>query len=183
VDVRIISATNRDLREHVEKGLFRQDLFFRINVIPIILPPLRERTQDIPILAESFFSRLRLKSGKNIESISREALDALMGFRWPGNVRELKSAFEYAFVTCQESILKPQHFPPNIFEGMGPAKQGSYRVLSKEKTKKRRLLEALELTGGNQTKAAQILGVSRVTVWNRMKKYGIDLKKVAGPLG
>ncbi len=105
VDVRIISATNKDLEGLVQKGLFRDDLFFRINVIPISLPPLRDRVEDISLLADSFFTRTRLKSGKKIRGIGNEAMAFLMAYHWPGNVRELRSALEYAFVTCQERGL------------------------------------------------------------------------------
>ncbi len=104
VDVRIISATNKNLSSLVKTGAFRKDLYFRINVIPIQMPPLRERVEDIPLLAESFFRKLRIKSGKSIEGISNLALEVLIRYPWPGNVRELKSAFEYAFVTCQEPL-------------------------------------------------------------------------------
>ena len=114
VDVRVISATNKNLSSLVETGAFRKDLYFRINVIPIQMPPLRERVEDIPLLAESFFRKLRIKSGKSIEGISNLALEVLMKYPWPGNVRELKSAFEYAFVTCQEPLIHPHHLPPDI---------------------------------------------------------------------
>lgn len=101
VDVRIISATNKHLTQLVDQGLFRKDFYFRINVIPIHLPLLRERVEDIPLLAEAFFRKMKLKSGKEIQGISQDAMETLMSYAWPGNVRELKSAFEYAFVTCQ----------------------------------------------------------------------------------
>jgi len=105
VDVRIISATNKNLVRLVDQGSIRQDFYFRINVIPITLPPLRERVEDIPLLAEFFFRKNRLKSGKNIQGMNNDTMSALMNYRWPGNVRELKSAFEYAFVTCQEAMI------------------------------------------------------------------------------
>ncbi|MBW2612967.1 MAG: sigma 54-interacting transcriptional regulator [Deltaproteobacteria bacterium] len=175
VDVRIISATNRDLVQLVDQGIFRKDFYFRINVIPIHLPLLSQRVEDIPLLAEVFFRKMRLKSGKSIEGISREAMDALMGYAWPGNVRELRSAFEYAFVTCQDSMIQPFHFPADIFQ---PRKQpkatvrrASYRM---NEIEKRELIDALERASGNKSKAAEFLGVSRVTVWNRMKRFGID---------
>ena len=112
VDVRIISATNWDLPKLVEMGKFRKDFFFRINVIPIHLPPLRDRMEDIPLLAETFFQKIRLKSDKNLKGISKQAMDALMGYDWPGNVRELKSAFEYAFVPVTMTLILPGHLPP-----------------------------------------------------------------------
>ena len=114
VDVRIISATNRNLVHLIERGAFRDDFFYRINVIPIWMPPLRERTEDIPLLADSFFRRIQMKSGKPVGGISNAALDVLMAYDWPGNVRELKSAFEYAFVACRGQNIEPAHFPPHV---------------------------------------------------------------------
>jgi len=175
VDVRIISATNRDLMPLVERDAFRKDFFFRINVIPIHLPLLRHRAEDIPLLAEAFFRNMRLKSGKKIEGISREAMDALMHHAWPGNVRELRSAFEYAFVTCQEPMLQPYHFPADVLQAKRKpralAKKGPFTM---HEIEKRELVDALERSGGNKSRAAQLLGVSRVTVWNRMKRFGIE---------
>ncbi len=176
VDVRIISATNKDLRMLVEKGTFRDDLFFRINVIPIILPPLRERPEDISLLAESFFRTNQLKTGKEIKGISNDAMALLTAYGWPGNVRELRSAFEYAFVTCQESLIQPHHFPPAVHQGK-TANRASKAVPSRKETKKGDLIQALKQAGGNQSEAARILGVSRVTVWNRVRQFGIDLKR------
>jgi PAS domain S-box-containing protein len=175
VDVRIISATNRDLMQLVDQGIFRKDFYFRINVIPIHLPLLREKAEDIPLLAEAFFRKMRLKSGKKIDGISREAMDALMRYDWPGNVRELRSAFEYAFVTCQEPMLQPFHFPANMLQAKtqprAVARPAHYNM---HEIEKRELIEALERAGGNKSKAADFLGVSRVTVWNRMKRFGIE---------
>jgi PAS domain S-box-containing protein len=180
IDVRIITATNRDLADMVRKGLFREDLFYRINVIPLNIPPVRDRTSDIPLLAESFFRKLQLKSGKNIQSISSRAMDLLMRYSWPGNVRELRSTFEYAFVTCQSTAIEPTDLPPVIQQpimaevkeeiGLVPKVSG----LSINERREQELIAALEQTRGNQTRAAEILGVSRVTVWNRMKRYGLQ---------
>jgi two-component system response regulator HydG len=180
VDVRIISATNKDLRDLVDKGLFREDLFFRINVIPVHLPPLRERREDIPLLAEAFFRRIKLKSGKPIQGISKETMEVLMGYDWPGNVRELRSVFEYAFVTCPENLIQPHHLPSGFYQGF----QGSRMITSPERAsvnprdrKKQELLDVLKQAKGNQSEAARILGVSRVTIWNRMKQFGIPARE------
>jgi len=173
IDVRIISATNRNLKELVTAGIFREDLFYRINVIPIVIPPLRERRSDIPLLAESFFRRIRLKNDKDILSIGNRSMEALMQYSWPGNVRELKSALEYAFVTCNGSIIEPNHLPPDIFLNNRPLPVEEKIRMDRDDSQKRRLIEALEQAQGNQSKAARILNVSRVTVWNRMKKFGI----------
>lgn len=181
VDVRIITATNRDLPRLAEQGRFRQDLFYRINVIPIQLPPLRDRIEDIPLLSEAFFRKVRLKSEKDVEGISNEAMDALMGYAWPGNVRELKSAFEYAFVACHETLVRPYHLPQEIYRGKHPLSQGKRRSFNLKEIEKQELLEALEKTGGNQSQAAALLGVSRVTVYNRMKRFGLQARRTVAP--
>ncbi|MCG6911804.1 MAG: sigma 54-interacting transcriptional regulator [Deltaproteobacteria bacterium] len=175
VDVRIISASNKDLLQLVEAGAFRKDFYFRINVIPIHLPLLSQRIEDIPLLAEAFFRKMLLKSGKKIEGISQEAMDALMHYSWPGNVRELRSAFEYAFVTCQESMIRPFHFPTVVYRPRSPRKTAVRKPsVSPHELEKLELVDALERAGGNKSKAATYLGVSRVTVWNRMKRFGVD---------
>jgi PAS domain S-box-containing protein len=176
-DVRIISATNRDLLQLVEIGAFRKDFYFRINVIPIHLPPLKERREDIPLLAESFFRNIQLKSGKPIEGIGNETMDALMAYGWPGNVRELKSAFEYAFVTCHKGVILPHHLPAFIYSGKRIPAPPSRASFSSKAIEKQELLDALEKCDGNQSNAAKMLGVSRVTVWNRMKRHGISAKR------
>jgi transcriptional regulator with PAS, ATPase and Fis domain len=177
IDVRIISATNRDLKRLVEQGNFREDLFYRINVIPIHVPPLRERVSDIPLLAEHFFRRIQLKSDKKINGIAKDAMHLLMAHTWPGNVRELKSAFEYGFVTCQGLMIQPRDLPPDI-TGMPVAVPSAINAgRTKDELKKRRLVEALDQAGGNQSRAAEILGVTRVTVWNQMRKFGIAAKQ------
>lgn len=180
VDVRIISATNWDLTRLVDQGKFRKDLFFRINVIPIHLPPLRERIADVPLLAEAFFRKIRLKSGKPIQGIDNQTMATLMHYSWPGNVRELKSAFEYAFVVCHDPFIQPHHLPPAI-AGAGsdasPAPSGAIRSFNLREIEKQELIEALEKTGYNQSKAAELLGVSRVTIYNRMKRYGVVPKR------
>jgi two-component system response regulator HydG len=177
VNVRIISATNKDLRQLIQDGQFREDLFYRINVIPISLPPLRDRVEDIPLLAGSFFRRIRMKSGRDIQGISNEAMTKLMEYHWPGNVRELKSAFEYAFISCHESIIRPHHLPPGIFSGQESSGRPRPVSLRNDELKRKRLLDALKKADGNQTEAARLLGVSRVTVWSQMKKYGVSLKR------
>ena len=180
VDVRIITATNRDLEELIEKKQFRQDLFFRINVIPIHLPPLRERKQDIPLLISTFIRRLNTSTGKAITGLSHDAMETIMDYNWPGNVRELKNAMEYAFVTIDGTVIQLEDLPRKInspHTGMGESRE----KLTEDSpffSQRDQLIQALQQTGGNQTKAAQLLDINRVTVWNRMKKYGIDLKKV-----
>jgi PAS domain S-box-containing protein len=171
VDVRIISATNRNLSHLMEKGSFREDFFYRINVIPIWMPPLRERLEDIPPLAESFFHRVQMKSGKPIQAISRAALDALMNYHWPGNVRELRSCFEYAVVACAGPSIEPEHLPAQLQKAR-PVKTEPAAVLGNlEELKKERLVKALQEAGGNQSEAARRLGISRTSVWSQMKRF------------
>lgn len=176
VEVRIITATNKDLHQLVAQGAYREDFYYRINVIPIVIPPLRDRKSDIPLLAEAFFNRIQLKSGKRIRGISNSTLESLMQYSWPGNVRELKSAFEYAFVSCQGPRIEPLHLPPSILH-QRPSPQtatpGAEQNL--EEIKRQRLLEALKKTGGNQSEAARILGISRTSVWNQMKRFNLRL--------
>jgi two-component system response regulator HydG len=176
VDVRIITATNKDLQEMIDSKRFREDLFFRINVIPIHLPPLRERLEDVPLLVAAFTERLRERTGKKITGLSPEAMERFMSYSWPGNVRELKSALEYAFVIAEKGSIGLEQLPhPLVSE---PIRHPSR---SKESEEKVALIEALRKSNGNQSEAARILGVNRVTVWNRMRKHGIDLRKVLMP--
>ena len=175
INVRIISATNRDLDALVASGAFREDLYYRINVIPIWIPPLRERLEDIPLLAEAFLKRISWKAGRSIPAVSPEAMALLTNYAWPGNVRELKSAFEYAFVTCQEGRLECYHFPPNIVNHVKGSVKCREADLGREETQRRQLISALQQASGNRTEAARILGVTRVTVWNRMKRFGIRM--------
>ncbi len=180
VDVRIITATNRDLEELIENNEFRQDLLFRINVIPIHLPPLRERKEDIPLLISSFIRSLNVKTGKTITGVSHDAMEAFMEYHWPGNIRELKNAMEYSFVTTEGPSIQPNYLPKKISTPQ-KASPPPVKAVTKEEVlpdEKSRLIQALKQTKGNQSKAATLLNINRVTVWNRMKKYGIDLKKV-----
>jgi len=174
-DVRVIAATHRDLSRMVAENAFRQDLFFRINVIPILLPPLRERPEDLALLVEHFLGLLNRSSGKKIAGVTPEAMELLRNYGWPGNVRELRSALEYAFVLAEGGLIRPDQLPPHLERPAQRPGVGTEPAASKEKAA---LIEALRRSGGNQSQAARLLGVSRVTVWNRMRKHGLDLKKV-----
>ncbi len=177
VDVRIITATNSDLKQLMEQGDFRHDLYYRINVIPIHLPPLRKRKDDIPLLAESLFRKIKLKTQKPINGISKEAMQILINHNWPGNVREMRSVFEYAFVICHDSIIQPEHLLPTIWDKHKSAMPSVKTAPQRDEQKKEELIKALKEANGNQSEAAKILGVSRVTVWNRVNRYGIKIKK------
>ncbi len=174
VDVRIITATNRDLKKLVESGSYRGDFYYRINVLPIEIPPLRERVEDIPVLAETFFNHIKLKSNKPVQGISPEAMDAMVSYSWPGNIRELKSAFEYAFVSCMNGRISPNHLPPDVGKSAKKLSAEPPADLSTDDRKKQALIAALEKAKGNKSKAARLLGVSRVTVWNQMHRYNLN---------
>ena len=174
-DVRIITATNKDLEKLVEERVFREDLFFRINVIPIHMPPLRDRSEDIPAIIHHFIYKLRDKTGKRITGLTQRAMEAMMLYSWPGNVRELKSSLEYAFVIAEEGLIDPHQLPPQVLKGKRRT-QAAPKEKNQDRSDKEALISALKESGGNQSEAARILGVNRVTIWNRMKKYGIGKK-------
>jgi PAS domain S-box-containing protein len=176
VDARIISATNRNLQELIAVGAFREDFYYRINVLPIHVPPLRARVEDIPLLSRSFLNRILLRSHKRIDGISKKAMNILMSYAWPGNARELRSAFEFAAVSCPGGMVEPDHLPPQILKRPlppHPDEPGSRESL--DDLKRRRLIEALRRTGGNQSKAAHLLGISRTSVWSQIKKFNIQI--------
>jgi PAS domain S-box-containing protein len=172
VDVRVITATNKDLQQLMAEARFREDLYYRINVIPVHLPPLRERREDIPLLTEAFIERLRLKTRKPISGISKEAMETLLQYRWSGNVRELLNSLEYAFVLCREGDILPQHLPAPLAQRLvSPPRTMRNRGPAGKVEDMESLLRALEEAGGNKSAAARLLGVSRVTIWKRMKKH------------
>ncbi len=185
VDVRIITATNKDLEEMMQANLFREDLFYRINVLTIYLPPLRDRQEDIPVLVNYFIRNMRRKTHKKISGLTQAAMGKFMTYYWPGNIRELKSALEYAFVIADKGAIDIDHLPPKTLRE-APNLNGDTGKLVRpirqgDVSKKEALIEALRMSQGNKSEAARILGVNRVTIWNRMKKYGIDLRKVLIP--
>ena len=175
VDVRIISATNKDLEALINQELFREDLFFRINVFPLSCPSLAERYDDIPLLVQNFIEQNAAKGGKKVAGLTPEAMEALLTYAWPGNVRELRNAIEYALVLCSDDWIGKEHLPPKITaNGRRPLVNHHQSTASWEKDRTR-LINTLRQVGGNQSEAARILGVSRVTIWKRIKKYGIKL--------
>ncbi len=182
IDVRILAATNKDLVRLMDEGGFREDLYYRIGVIPIHLPPLRERHEDIPLLVEAFINRIRLKTGKDITGISQGGLEILMGYDWPGNVRELINVIEYAFVLCSEGEIMPNQLPARLFGKTSTVRRKRRHTQQVDAAEERgRLVEALTAAGGNKSKAARLLGISRVTLWKRLKDHDIQVdKKISG---
>ncbi len=173
VDVRIISATNRNLDKLLAEGNFREDLFFRISVFPLRIPFLRERREDIPAIAQNFLRQNNDKTDKKKLSMTPEAMDKLIKYEWPGNVRELRNAIEYAFVLCAGGGIEIKHLPVKIASGVKDAGKPASPSLRKT-DRKEELIKILRETGGNRSETARRLGVSRVTVWKLMKKYSMN---------
>ncbi|MBC2717596.1 MAG: sigma 54-interacting transcriptional regulator [Desulfobacteraceae bacterium] len=178
VNVRLISATNKDLGALIKNGTFREDLFYRIGVMPIHMPPLRERKQDLPLLINMFLNRIRLKTGKPVSVMSKESLALLYDYQWPGNVRELINAIEHAFVLCREGEITPDHLPDNLLKKQ-KKQRSEFRISDQpgSNEEKKQLMAAISSTGGNKSEAARILGISRVALYNRLKKYNIYVDK------
>lgn len=175
VDARLVAATNKDLWKAVQDGTFREDLYYRINVIRIHLPPLRRRRDDIPLLLQHFVHRYALRAGKEIESISREALSLLMNYDWPGNIRELQNAIQHAIAFTSDGIIHPSSFPANVQTGGdGALLQTEDELLSLYDLKKNYTLKVLEQSSWNYKKAAEILGIGRATIYRKLKEYGFS---------
>jgi PAS domain S-box-containing protein len=176
VDVRLVSATNKDLRGLVEDGHFREDLFYRLNVIPIDIPPLRERKEDIPWLTETMIRKIALRSRRPIQGLNPEAMELMMNYPWPGNVRELINVLEYAFVVCKEKWIKPEHLPAYLHQRPGRVQALESRTskIAAEEPEKIRLQKALNQAEGKKSEAARALGISRVTLWKKIKKFNLS---------
>jgi Nif-specific regulatory protein len=177
IDVRVIAATNRDLTAEVRAGRFREDLFYRLNVVPIHMPPLRERKGDIPLLAHSFLEKFRLENERKVKGFSRAALTAMTNYDWPGNVRELENAIERAVVLSQGDTLMPGDLPM----GLGGERRSSLELPGEEMNltdmlddlERQIIVRTLENAGGSQTKAAKALGIARTTLRYKMEKHGL----------
>jgi DNA-binding NtrC family response regulator len=170
VDVRLIAATNKDLAGMIKKGVFREDLYYRLNVINIVLPPLRERKEDIPELARHFLAKYAKKLSKTIAEISPDARELLAGYHWPGNVRELENVIERAVILCESETLDAGDLSipsPAIVAELGTNP-------SLEEMEKNYILRVLKEANGNQSKASQLLGIDRKTLYLKLKKYGIS---------
>jgi DNA-binding NtrC family response regulator len=170
VDVRIVAATNRDLRKAAQEGKFREDLYYRLNVIPILIPPLRQRREDVPLLVESFVERLAVEMKKRLDGVSSEAMNALMAHDWPGNVRELRNVLERGAVVAAGQVIQVGDLGLPARED-APPRPGT--LASLEEVEKRHVAAVLAYAGGNVSQSARILGIDRVTLYNKMRKYGI----------
>jgi transcriptional regulator with GAF, ATPase, and Fis domain len=176
VDVRVIAATNRDLQAEVKRGAFRSDLFFRLDIFPIRIPPLRARKEDIPLLTNFFIAKFSHRMGKRIQSINQKPLDALIKYHWPGNVRELANILERAVILCRGNVLRNEHIV-GLTE-LEPSAAGIPLTLAE--AERQHILQILKMTDGvvgGLNGAAAILGINRSTLRSRMQKLGIAVLK------
>jgi len=180
IDVRVVAATAKNLEEEVKKGTFRQDLFYRLNVLTVKLPPLRERREDIPLLCKRFIRRFNEVLDKDVKGLAPEAMSRLLKYEWPGNVRELENSIESAMVLSDDPLLLPEHFTTVL--GGGDCRNqddGTFDGFSlkdaREVVEKKLITRALEETGSNRTRAARLLGISHPSLLTKIKAYGIDL--------
>jgi DNA-binding NtrC family response regulator len=174
IDVRVLAATNGDLASRIAQGSFREDLFYRLNVIQMTLPPLRDRREDIPALAEHFLARAAVKLGRTLR-LSPEALERLLRYPWPGNVRELENAIERAAILTRTEAVEPDDLPPHVSAGLqlGPS-PALPRQITLAEAERAHILQTLERFGRNHSGAAEALGIGRTTLWRKLKEYGIE---------
>jgi PAS domain S-box-containing protein len=175
-NVRVLAATNRDLRRAVEEGRLREDLYYRLNVFSIHMPPLRERKEDIPLLSRHFLKKFCLKEGKKIQEISSEAMKSLMDYNWPGNVRQLENALSYAVIISQEETIKRKHMPPFLLKEAA----GAPVRISLSENERVLILQALEESNWNKHDAARRLHLSRSTLYSKIRRYGLGKRTATG---
>jgi PAS domain S-box-containing protein len=171
VDVRVIAATNQDLSRKVKEGDFREDLYYRLKIVDVALPPLRERKDDIPLMVDHFLQKLNNKFNRQIEAVSEDVLNILMNYDWPGNVRELEHALEHAFIICRQDTITAEHLPKNtttVNHTTAPSVKENEAYSEPEA-----IIRALKRSGWNKSKAARLLGVNVRTIYRKMEKYNI----------
>jgi two-component system, NtrC family, nitrogen regulation response regulator NtrX len=176
VDVRVIAATNRILEDLISRGQFREDLFYRLNVVPFTVPALRERVEDIPSLANHFLAEFSAAYGRRVKELSDAALSVLMRYSWPGNVRELRNLIERLVIICPQDRIEPQHLPPELFRGVASAQEKNYSTLHEARSAYERdfILRKLGENQWNMTRTAQALGLERSHLYRKMKSLGIS---------
>ena len=175
VDVRVIAATNKKLEDEISRNAFREDLFYRLNVIPFTVPPLRDRTEDIPILARHFLAEFNRAYGKKPKELTPAAMEVLLRYPWPGNVRELKNLIERLVIMSPAQHIEPQHLPPEVFRDAGRGPQHPYATLQEARSAYERefILRKLEENQWNMTKTATAIGLERTHLYRKMKSLGI----------
>lgn len=176
VDVRIVATTNRNLREQIDKGEFREDLYYRLNVIPMAISPLCERKEDLLHLVGHFLEKYNKENDKNISGINEKAMELFMAYNWPGNVRELENYIERAVVICQEDQIGEEHLPQDVLTGKsatGRSDEGLNVGQTVREVEQKLILKTLESCDGNRTTAADMLGISSRTLRNKLHEYGM----------
>ena len=172
-DVRVVAATNRDLERMMREGTFREDLFYRLNIVDLELPSLAERREDIPRLVDRFLRRFNAKMGKSVATISDEAMALLLAHDYPGNVRELENAIEHALVLCREHTVEPRHLPTTLRNARDNGHDVRPNGLPLQSAEARAISETLQQCKGNRSEAARQLGLHRTTLWRKMRRYGL----------
>ncbi|TWT98120.1 Transcriptional regulatory protein ZraR [Botrimarina colliarenosi] len=190
VDVRVIAATNRDLEQQVAEGAFRRDLYFRLHVLEIVVPPLRKRTEDIPVLAEFFLERYNTETGRRLTGYTTRAMEAMLSYRWPGNVREMKNVVERAVVLTRGDIIDVDDLVLSTLKTSGDTeaempqgKAGAYEPIPLEEVERRHILATLKSTGWNKSRSANILGIERSTLDRKIRRYELKRTKPAASGG
>ncbi len=175
VDVRVIAATNKNLEQEIARGAFRQDLFYRLNVIPFFVPPLRDRKEDIPVLARYFLAEFSAEYGKKTRELTDGAMEILLRYPWPGNVRELRNLVERLVIVCPQARIEPHHLPPELFRGVAESPQQPYSTLHEARSAYERefILRKLQEHRWNMTQTASALGLERSHLYRKMKSLGI----------
>lgn len=174
VDIRILAATNKDLKHEVERGAFRQDLYYRLNVVTLYVPPLVERRDDIPLLAQHFLRKFAQAQSKPVDEISREVMDVLVNYEFPGNVRELENILERAVTLCTGSAIQLKHLAPDLQQRQFQvSRRQRQQFLTLEDHEREYIDWVLDQVEGNKTRAAEILGIDRVSLWRKLKRFGM----------
>jgi DNA-binding NtrC family response regulator len=182
VDVRVLCATNRDLKAEIKAGRFREDLYFRLNVFQVPLPPLRDRRDDVPILVQYFVEKFKGDSAKRLSGVHPDAMEMLKNHDWPGNIRELRNAVERAVILCDGELILREHLPPDMV-GKGPERH-SFRLpygLSLDAVEREYILGSLQRNGNNKARTAESLGVSEKTLYNKLNRYAAEARQQGGP--
>jgi len=172
--VRIIAATNKDLAQQLARGLFREDLYYRLNVVKIELPPLSKHREDIPLLIDHFIAQFNLKKGKKITAVSPKVMEMMMRYDFPGNIRELENLIEHAFVLCHGAQVEVEHLPVDFVKRLGGEKVTTPQVNILKDAEAKVIVEALRKHGGNRANVAAELGIDKSTLWRKMKKFKIE---------
>jgi two-component system, NtrC family, response regulator HydG len=177
VDIRVITATHQSLNELVSHGRFRHDLYYRLRVVPFSLPPLRERRDDIPLLAQHFVEKFRERTGRSIQGVDESALSLMLDYNWPGNVREMENAIEYAFIKARRGLIRPVHLPPELLNCPLVKSVSHVPTVSRQTRRsditRDKLEQALTRSGWNIAKTARQLGTTRNTIYKRIEEFGL----------